>query len=155
MSQTARPSYLRVMTPPMLLEPVKERERPRVLVVEDNQEISGLVREVLETQSLDVVLADSASVVPEMAEESQPDLFLIDLMLPDISGLDVAHDLRERGFRDVPMVSMSGSYTLTAYAITSGLFQAGVQKPFDIEVLLGEIQRLLGQAPAEDIEPIS
>ncbi|MBN2148159.1 MAG: response regulator, partial [Anaerolineales bacterium] len=79
--------------------PVKER--PRILIVDDEPRVINLVREVLGATGFEVIAAFSGESGIEMAALEQPDLILLDIILPGaMDGYQVAKRLRE--FSDVP-----------------------------------------------------
>jgi len=76
-----------------------------VLVVDDDPTVSDVVRRYLERAGLRVVLAADGQAALEAAREHRPDLVVLDLMLPGLSGLEVATRLRQRS--DVPIVMLT------------------------------------------------
>jgi two-component system response regulator RegX3 len=82
-----------------------DRRPYRVLVVEDESGLADSVRYTLETEGFDVVLAKSGLAGLESARVSGPDVVVLDLMLPEMSGLDVCRQIR--GFSDVPIIMLT------------------------------------------------
>ena len=80
-------------------------ETGTVLVVDDEQKICDLVRLYLEHEGYSVLVAGSGRVALEMAERARPDLLVLDLMLPDLPGEQIAQSLRERS--DVPIIMLT------------------------------------------------
>jgi two-component system, OmpR family, response regulator RegX3 len=76
-----------------------------VLVVDDERKIRELVRPYLERAGYAVLLADSGTAALETAGRLSPDLVVLDLMLPDLSGEEVARSLRE--LSDVPIIMLT------------------------------------------------
>lgn len=76
-----------------------------VLVVDDERKIRELVRPYLERAGYAVLLADSGQGALEVAARAQPDLVVLDLMLPDLPGEDVARNLR--AVSDVPIIMLT------------------------------------------------
>ncbi len=89
---------------------------------------------------LDAVGISHPDVVLDVARHRAPDLFLIDVMLPKTSGIEVAEDLRRNGFAQTPMVALSASSIMQDLARHSGVFDGVLAKPFDIDRLLATIQ---------------
>jgi CheY-like chemotaxis protein len=75
-------------------------------------------------------------------KEARPDLFLVDIMLPRITGIDLAGLLNENGFAQTPKIAMSASRERLEDAKRSGLFELTLEKPFDMRELLS----VLGKA---------
>ena len=82
-----------------------ERRRHRVLVVEDEPGLAESVRYALDVEGFDVLVADSGVGGLESARVNQPDLVLLDLMLPGMSGLDVCRQIRLSS--DVPIIMLT------------------------------------------------
>lgn len=70
------------------------QHRPRILIVEDDCQISRLLARVLEGAGLQVRTVDSGAMAVRDAAEHRPDLVILDLNLPDTSGLNVCKLLR-------------------------------------------------------------
>ncbi|HEU0079731.1 MAG TPA: response regulator [Longimicrobiaceae bacterium] len=82
---------------------------PRVLLVEDNEAIRGAFSILLEESGYQVLAAASGAEALEAAGARGPHLILLDLGLPDMSGLDVARALRARdGTRATPIIALTG-----------------------------------------------
>jgi len=80
----------------------------RVLVVEDERDISALVAYHLTKEGYRVRTADGGREAIEAAEAERPDLIILDLMLPGMSGYDVLVELRRRpGLADVPVIVLT------------------------------------------------
>jgi len=80
-------------------------ETATVLVVDDERKIRDLVRLYLEHQGYSVLLAESGRGALETAERARPDLLVLDLVLPDLPGEEVARSLRRRS--DVPIIMLT------------------------------------------------
>jgi CheY-like chemotaxis protein len=124
--------------------------RARVAVIDDEPELLGLVGEILESEGFSVqAFTHPASVAPLMHREARPDLFLVDIMLPRITGIDLASLLNENGFARTPKIAMSASPERLEEARRSGLFQLTLEKPFDVRELLTVVGNACpGLAPA-------
>lgn len=84
--------------------PVDERPH-RILIVEDEPALIESVRYSLEVEGFEVVVADSGRQGLEAVKTQRPDLVLLDLMLPGMSGLDVCRQIRV--FSDVPIIMLT------------------------------------------------
>ncbi len=76
-----------------------------ILVVDDERKIRDLVRSYLEQEGYSVLLADSGQRALEISSRVAPDLVVLDLMLPDLSGEEVARSLRSGS--DVPIIMLT------------------------------------------------
>jgi CheY-like chemotaxis protein len=78
-----------------LVEARPNGEPGRVLVVDDNVTAVELVATALEAEGYGVLRAYGGAEAIEVARSAKPDLVILDLMMPDVSGFEVAHALRE------------------------------------------------------------
>ena len=88
------------------------RSAKTVLVVEDDPWIRSLMADLLAGEGYAVVQASDGKAGLEMAESNEPDVILLDLAMPEKSGLDVLHELKSsKPTRDIPvMVTFAGGY---------------------------------------------
>lgn len=126
------------------------RERHLLLLVEDNPDLSELLRDLLVSWGFEVIAAASATAALATAEKSPPDVALIDIGLPDRDGCEVARALRNMLPPDVPLFAMSGYGQREdgARALAAG-FDEFLVKPLNT----GRLRRLLGDvagAPLAD-----
>ncbi|MDP9494674.1 MAG: response regulator transcription factor [Actinomycetota bacterium] len=82
-----------------------DRRPHRILLVEDEPGLADSVRYALDSEGFDVFVADSGISGLESARVNQPDLVLLDLMLPGMSGLDVCRQIRSSS--DVPIIMLT------------------------------------------------
>ncbi|HEX6286533.1 MAG TPA: response regulator, partial [Acidimicrobiia bacterium] len=82
-----------------------DRRPPRILIVEDEPGLADSVRYALETEGFEVDVADSGVKGLDLARRGNPDLVLLDLMLPEMSGLDVCRLIRSSS--DVPIIMLT------------------------------------------------
>jgi two-component system OmpR family response regulator len=120
-----------------------EQRAGRVLVVDDEPNIADLVATALRYEGFDVQTAGNGRAALEGVDTFRPDLVVLDIMLPDLDGFEVARRLRQ-GARKVPILF------LTAKDATEdkvrGLTLGGddyVTKPFSLEELLARIRAVL------------
>lgn len=120
-------------------------DRKRILVVEDDADCRELVGSLLGSAGYHVVEAGTALEALRHAEQVRPDLVILDLMLPDLSGHEVARHLANdwRAF-DVPIIvtSAMGDPENKALAKFSGVYDY-LEKPFSCADLLGRVRRRL------------
>lgn len=126
-------------------EAPKKQGAPDILVVDDEPINLQVLRNVLLPQGFGVRTADSGKSALEMIEQAQPSLIILDVMMPDLSGLEVARRLRERFDRlELPIIMVTARSRTRD--IIAGL-EAGandyVVKPFVKDELLARIETLL------------
>jgi DNA-binding response OmpR family regulator len=119
---------------------------PCIVVLEDEPEILEMIRDLLHMAGYRVVGLTHPALLDQLAPNSPPDLFLIDLMLPTTSGIEVAQRLRARDYAHTPMIAISASRLMQQFAHESHLFQATIAKPFDVTALLWQVDRCLHRA---------
>ena len=79
--------------------------RPRVLVVEDDADIAGVLRRSLDKEGYDVRVAGDGEAALEQAGDFEPDAVVLDLGLPRLDGVEVCRRLRKDG--DVPILILT------------------------------------------------
>jgi CheY-like chemotaxis protein len=110
--------------------------KPSILIVEDEEDVLQLLRDLLQSHGFAITSAGDPQTAYEYSENVQPDLFMIDLRLPQMTGVELAKCLRAAGHRETPMIAMSVSRHMLREAVDSGLFDATVAKPFDVRSVL-------------------
>ena len=83
-----------------------------IVVIDDEAEILAMLRDLLEMEGFSVVAVSHPDSLEASISGAEPHLFLIDIMLPRTSGIEVAAQLRRKGFPQTPMVAMSASRLL-------------------------------------------
>jgi DNA-binding response OmpR family regulator len=84
-----------------------ERTRARILLVDDDPGLTAMLRDRLEARGYEVWRAETAAEAEALADELRPDLFILDLMLPDMHGLVLCANLREKSL--APIIICSGT----------------------------------------------
>ena len=121
----------------------KARPEARLLVVEDDPNILELLSASLRFAGFEVDVADNGHAAYEAAQRSQPDLIVLDVMLPGMDGFDVVRRLRTEGTH-CPVLFLTAR-DATEDKIT-GLTLGGddyVTKPFSLEELIARIRAVL------------
>jgi DNA-binding response OmpR family regulator len=120
--------------------------RPRVLVVEDDTDIAGVLRRSLDKEGYDVRVAGDGESALDEAGVFAPDAVVLDLGLPKLDGVEVCRRLRTEG--DVPILILTARDALDARVegLDSGADDYLV-KPFEREELLARIRALLRRRP--------
>ena len=129
-------------------EGVSSLAKPLVLVVEDEAPLAAMLRYNLEKQGFRVDEACDGQEALTRIAESQPDIVLLDWMLPVMSGLEVCRQIRRRAAtRDLPviMVTARAEDQDAVRGLNTGADDY-VTKPFSIEFLLARIRALLRRA---------
>jgi two-component system, cell cycle response regulator DivK len=119
--------------------------RKRILVVEDDRLSLVLLRQLLTAQGYEILQSPEGWDGISRARNEQPDLILMDIQLPDISGLDAILLLKQDDqTRDIPIIAVTAFVTpeVKAKALKSGC-DAYVAKPLNISNLLRTVESLL------------
>src|SRR5919202_1986464 len=116
----------------------------QVVVIEDEEDVLELLRDVMESEGYSVIAIPSPSLIQSSLVDVRPNLFLVDMMLPGISGVELTQQLRAGRFPQEPMVAMSASPLMLELAAESRLFQEILSKPFDLSALLACVERYAG-----------
>ncbi|MGO9780401.1 MAG: response regulator, partial [Streptosporangiaceae bacterium] len=124
----------------------------RVLVVDDEPQILRALRINLRVRQYEVLTAASGAEALEVAGHHPPDLVILDLGLPDLSGMDVIHGLR--GWTTVPIVVLSGRADSTdkVEALDAGADDY-VTKPFSMDELLARMRAAVRRSGTPDGQP--
>lgn len=123
---------------------VKPDGKPvRALVVDDEPAISELVSMALRYEKFDVRTAASGHAAVAQAKEFQPDVIILDIMLPDFDGLEVMRRIRQDN-ADVPVLFLTAKDAVADRV--AGLTAGGddyVTKPFSVEELVARIRGIV------------
>ena len=124
----------------------------RALVVEDDPNIVDLIRANLAVRGFDTVVSVDGGKALQLLETEEPDIVLLDLMLPEVDGFDLCRQIRERSPVAIIVVSARGGERDKVTALHMGADDY-MTKPFSIEELLARItatlRRTRPQAPQE------
>ncbi len=120
------------------------RERPHVLVVEDDLAVRDVLRRYLELEEYDVTVESDGAAGLAAARDLRPDLIVLDVMLPHMTGLEICQQLRETDGSSVPIIMLTAlSETDDRIAgLTSGADDY-VSKPFSVKELTLRIGSVL------------
>jgi CheY-like chemotaxis protein len=123
----------------------------RILVMEDDPVNGQVLTDLLGAQGHEVTLATTGPLGVQRFGEVRPDLVIVDVLLPEKNGFEVAFEIRQApGGQDVPLILMSAIYTdqqqAEAYARNSLAAAAYLVKPFELSELLAAVQAALGSA---------
>ena len=121
-------------------------ETKTVLVVEDNELTMKLFHDLLDVQGYRVLQAMNGPDALILAREHMPDLILMDIQLPEQSGLDVTREIKaDEELRAIPVIAV------TAFAMKSdeqrirdGGCEDYIAKPISVPVFLEKVKRYLG-----------
>ncbi len=117
----------------------------KILVVDDEPRVVKLLKARLEKNGYSVIVAKEGQEALDKTYQEDPDLIILDIMLPNIDGYNVCRILRsDEKYKAIPIIMLTGR-TL-ARDIKAGMDVGAVsyvQKPFNADVLLGLISGLI------------
>ncbi|MBO1002382.1 response regulator transcription factor [Pseudogracilibacillus auburnensis] len=117
----------------------------KILIAEDEKKIRSLLRLYLEQNEYTVITAKNGRVALERMKENTVDLIVLDILMPELSGLDVCKELRKNyKYKDVPVIYLSSLNE--KQSIISGLEIGGddyMTKPFDPNELVARVNAIL------------
>ena len=131
-------------------EPPKGKPMPKtVLIVEDNELNMKLFNDLVETRGHRIVQTRSGIEAVDLARKHRPDLLLMDIQLPEVSGLEVTQWLKDdEDLRDIPVIA------ITAFAmkgdeekILQGGCEAYLSKPISVAKFFDTIDHFLQGSP--------
>jgi CheY-like chemotaxis protein len=124
---------------------LKSRSQKCILVVDDSVDNLQLMQFVLETEGYNTKLVNNGYEALNTVKEYQPDLILLDVMMPKMNGYEVVYHLREdKDFSSIPICLLTADkYVNCRNAIAVGA-NALIHKPVDIKYLLTKIEEILG-----------
>ncbi|TDO26489.1 response regulator transcription factor [Sediminibacterium goheungense] len=130
----------------------------KVLYVEDELFLGKIVKETLETRGFEVVMESDGADVIRAFEDEQPDICILDVMLPNRSGFELAEDIRKIN-DDIPIIFLTAK-TQTEDVVQG--FKIGgndyIRKPFSMEELIVRIENVLRvrkeEAPVDSSDSI-
>lgn len=122
-----------------------------ILIVEDNELNMKLFNDLLQAHGYNTLQAKDGRVVVELTRKNRPDLILMDIQLPEISGLEITKMLKaDDDLRSIPVVAV------TAFAmkgdeqkIRNGGCDGYIAKPISVASFLQTVSRFLEPQPAQ------
>ena len=120
-----------------------------ILVVEDDRNISDLIRMYLEKEGFDVRIAYDGGKAVEEFDREAPDMVLLDIMLPVMDGWAVCAHIREKGKTPIIMLTAKGDVTDRITGLEMGADDYLV-KPFEMKELMARINAVLRRSEIPD-----
>lgn len=135
----------------------------KILVVDDEEDIRKLVKRLLVDKGHQVIEADRGLMALRLVKEETPDLILLDAMLPELHGFDIAKRIKgSEKYGSIPILMMSAvhrGWRIAEDLKTNYGIEDYIEKPFRIAEMLAKVTRLLDRAiggpPSTDPEQIN
>jgi DNA-binding response OmpR family regulator len=119
--------------------------KPKIMVVDDDKEYTNLYQEFLKLAGFDPIVENRSTNAMALAQSTMPDLFILDLMMPEIDGFKLCRMLRtDRRFRGTPIIIVTALNDTDSRLVAIGAgANAYFTKPFYLEDLKCKINSLL------------
>ena len=128
----------------------------KILVVDDDQNICELLRLYVEKEGFEVVIANDGRVALEVFEAENPDLILLDIMLPELDGWQVCREIRKHSQCPIIMLTAKGEVFDKVLGLELGADDY-VVKPFEAKEVVARIKavlRRLGKNSSETVKEV-
>ena len=123
----------------------------RILVVDDEPAVSDLLVYNLRKAHYEVMIAANGQEALQQARQTPPDLILLDLMIPEVDGLDVCRELRKTSDVPIIMITARGEEIDRVVGLELGADDY-VTKPFSVRELMARVKAVLRRVQAEEKE---
>lgn len=124
-------------------------ERSRILVVDDETQISRVLKTTLNSQGYEVKTASNGEAGFDAISDWLPDLLITDLSMPGMSGIELCRAVRERSNIPIIVLSVRGEEKTKIEALDAGADDY-VTKPFSVNELLARVRANLRRVVAND-----
>ena len=121
----------------------------RILVVDDEPAVSDLLAYNLRKAHYDVIVAADGQEALQQARQTPPDLILLDLMIPEVDGLDVCRELRKTSNVPIIMITARGEEIDRVVGLELGADDY-ITKPFSVRELMARIKAVLRRSQTEE-----
>ena len=122
-----------------------------ILIVDDDMEVIDLVKNRLEANNYYVIISSNGKEAIKLAQEQKPDLIIMDILMPEMSGGDVVQHLRsDNKTKHIPIIFLTAMSTKiqpgpeNKNINVNGQLYPAIVKPYDPANLLFEIEKLIG-----------
>jgi len=121
----------------------------RILVVDDEPAVSDLLAYNLQKAHYEVIVAADGREALRLSRERSPDLILLDLMIPEVDGLDVCRELRKTSDVPIIMITARGEEIDRVVGLELGADDY-VTKPFSVRELMARIKAVIRRTESND-----
>jgi two-component system KDP operon response regulator KdpE len=126
-------------------------DRPHILVVDDESQITRVLRTSLSAQGYDIRIANSGEMALEIMKDWSPSLIITDLSMPSVDGIQLCRTVRASSRVPIIVLSVRDKEQQKVEALDAGADDF-VTKPFGMNELLARVRANLRRVPAEDEE---
>jgi two-component system KDP operon response regulator KdpE len=130
-------------------KPQTNKDNPtRVLVIDDDDAMTDMIKHILEPNSFDVMVANSGPEGIKKSRHNNPEVVILDLLMPDMDGWEVCKAIREFSQMPILVISAISKPGMVAKALDEGADDY-LLKPVTSNVLIANVRRLARRARAE------
>lgn len=126
-------------------------EHRRILIVDDEPQITRVLRTSLDAHGYDLRVANDGETALEIAKDWAPDLVITDLSMPNMDGLELCRRFRTKSRAPIIVLSVKGEERTKVQALDAGADDY-VTKPFGISELLARVRANLRRSPKDPVE---
>ena len=126
------------------------KENKKVLVVDDDEDLAELVKILLTQEGYEVAWAPNGKVGVEMVDSFEPDLIILDVMMPELDGFSACKKLKDSDKSEIPVILLTGvaeQIRTTDYPLDGVLrsdAEEYLEKPVNPEEILEVVKKYLG-----------
>jgi two-component system KDP operon response regulator KdpE len=128
---------------------VNQSDHRRILVVDDEPQITRVLRTSLDAHGYDLRVANDGESALQILKDWSPDLMITDLSMPEMDGLELCRRFRLKSKAPIIVLSVKGDERMKVQALDAGADDY-VTKPFGINELLARVRASLRRAPQEE-----
>jgi len=119
---------------------------PRLLIVDDDQDLLEVVKSILHKKGFDVFVLSDAENIPDTVKSCEPQLILLDVFLAGVDGLEVCKRLKAAPYsRHIPVIIFSAYPRVAETAIYEFGANDFIAKPFEVNELVKKIHKVLSK----------
>ncbi|MDG5767947.1 response regulator transcription factor [Balneolales bacterium ANBcel1] len=126
-------------------------KNPVIMIVEDEPSLIFTLRDTLENEGYDTIVAENGSKALEMLQEQKPDLMILDIMLPGLSGFDVCQKVRERKLTFPIIILTARDQEIDKVTGLNIGADDYITKPFGVKELLARIKARLRRTDSKPL----
>jgi CheY-like chemotaxis protein len=131
--------------------------KEKVLVIDDSPTVLEILKDALINADFEVITADHGKIALQKAENANPDMIILDIVLPDMDGWQICEKLKKnKKTEEIPVIMMTGAMTGTEHQLKS--FDTGIDdfviKPVNTDILIARIKAIMNRSHKRELETI-
>ncbi len=138
----------------ILIESGCKKVKYKILIVDDDENICELIRLYLEKEGYETIVANDGEKAVELSAKHNPDLILLDIMLPKLDGWQVCREIRKTQETPIIMITAKGEVFDKILGLELGADDY-VTKPFDMKEVIARLKAVLRRSNDKNRKQIS